>query len=114
ANASAYSFNVTVVPAGFLGYLTVWPAGSAQPLASTINSYLGVAVANAAIVSAGINGAVSVYATNPTDVILDINGYFAAQSNATTLSLALGAGSLPASSIGLANTALGVSALQTN
>jgi hypothetical protein len=114
ANASAYSFNVTVVPAGFLGYLTVWPAGGAQPLASTINSYLGVAVANAAIVSAGTNGAVSVYATNPTDVILDINGYFVAQSNSTTQSLALGAGSLPASSIGLGNTALGVSALQIN
>ncbi|MGI9071076.1 MAG: tail fiber domain-containing protein [Bryobacteraceae bacterium] len=114
ANASAYSFNVTVVPSGFLGYLTVWPAGGPQPLASTINSYLGVAVANAAIVSAGTNGAVSVYATNLTDVILDINGYFIAQSNSTTQSLALGAGSLPASSIGVGNTALGVSTLQIN
>jgi Chaperone of endosialidase len=114
ANASAYSFNVTVVPAGFLGYLTVWPAGGAQPLTSTINSYLGVAVANAAIVSAGTNGAVSVYATNPTDVILDINGYFVAQSNATTQSVALGAGALPSSSMGLGNTAIGISALQIN
>jgi hypothetical protein len=113
-NASAYSFNITVVPAGFLGFLTIWPAGLTQPLASTINSYLGVAVANAAIVSAGTNGAVSVYATNPTDVILDINGYFVAQSNSSTQSLALGAGSLPASSTGLGNTALGVSALQIN
>ncbi|MFL6354841.1 MAG: tail fiber domain-containing protein [Bryobacteraceae bacterium] len=114
ANASAYSFNVTVVPAGFLGYLTVWPAGGAQPLASTINSYLGVAVANAAIVSAGTNGAVSVYATNLTDVILDINGYFIAQSNSSTQSVALGVGSLPASSLGIANTAIGINTLQIN
>jgi hypothetical protein len=102
------------VPSGFLGYLTVWPAGSPQPLASTINSYLGVAVANAAIVSAGTNGAVNVYATNLTDVILDINGYFVAQSSYSTQSLALGIGALPAASIGLANTAIGVSALQNN
>lgn len=114
ANASAYSFNITVVPAGFLGYLTIWPAGGTQPIASTMNSYLGVVVANAAIVSAGTNGAVSVYATNPTDVILDINGYFVAQSNATTQSVALGTGSLPASSIGLGNTAIGVGTLQVN
>ena len=114
ATASAYSLNVTVVPAGFLGYLTVWPAGAAQPLASTINSYLGVAVANAAIVSAGTNGAVSVYATNPTDVILDINGYFIAQTNSNAQSLALGSGALSPSSIGLGNTAIGVSALQIN
>jgi hypothetical protein len=114
ANAAAYSLNVTVVPPGFLGYLTVWPTGGPQPVASTINSYLGVAVANAALVSAGTNGAVSVYATNPTDVILDINGYFVPQSSSTTLSTALGAGALPASSTGQSNTAIGVSALGTN
>jgi hypothetical protein len=114
ANASAYSLNVTVVPAGFLGYLTIWPAGSTQPLASTINSYLGVAVANAAIVSAGTNGALSVYATNLTDVILDVNGYFVTQCNSTTQSVALGTGSLPSSSTGLANTAIGVGTLQIN
>jgi len=114
ASASAYSFNVTVVPSGFLGYLTVWPAGAAQPLASTINSYLGVAVANAAIVSAGTNGAVNVYATNPTDVILDINGYFVPESSSTTQSVAVGTGALPLSSIGVANTAIGINALQTN
>lgn len=114
ANASAYSFNVTVVSSGFLGYLTVWPAGGAKPQASTINSYLGGAVANAALVSAGTNGAVSVYATNLTDVILDINGYFVAQSNASTQSLALGVGSLPTSSMGIANTAIGINTLQIN
>jgi hypothetical protein len=114
ATASAYSLNVTVVPAGFLGYLTVWPTGVTQPLASTVNSYLGVAVANAAIVSAGTGGAVSVYGTNTTDVILDIDGYFIGQSTTDTQSTAVGIGALPASSTGFSNTAVGLSALGSN
>ncbi len=77
SNAAAYSLNVTVVPDGYLGYLAAWPAGSAQPGASTLNSWDGSVVANAAIVPTGTDGAVSVYVTNPTNVIVDINGYFA-------------------------------------
>jgi hypothetical protein len=34
-------------------------------------------VANAAIVPAGTNGSISIHVTHPTQVILDINGYFA-------------------------------------
>jgi len=34
-------------------------------------------VANAAIVPAGAGGGIDVYVTNPAQVILDINGYFA-------------------------------------
>ena len=76
ATAQAYSLNVTVVPQGPLSFLTLWPTGQAQPQVSTLNSFGGIVVANAAIVPAGAGGAVSVYVTNPTDVILDINGYF--------------------------------------
>ncbi len=46
--AAAYSLNVTVVPHGFLGYLTVWPMGESRPLVSTLNSYDGRVKANAA------------------------------------------------------------------
>jgi hypothetical protein len=77
ATAAAYSLNVTVVPDGALSYLSVWPAGSAQPLVSTLNSFDGSVVANAAIVPAGTGGGISIYVTNQTQVILDINGYFA-------------------------------------
>ncbi len=76
ANAVAYSLNVTVVPHGRLGYLSIWPTGEAQPVVSTMNSPDGRTKANAAIVPAGNNGAVSVYVTNTTDVVLDIDGYF--------------------------------------
>jgi uncharacterized repeat protein (TIGR01451 family) len=76
ASARAYSFNVTVVPRGPLGWLTLWPAGNDQPTVSTLNSPGGEVVANAAVVPAGANGAIRVFATHATDVILDINGYF--------------------------------------
>jgi hypothetical protein len=75
--AAAYSFNVTVVPSGPLGFLTAWPTGQAQPLVSTLNSPDGTFLANAAIVPAGTGGAVNFFATNTTDLIVDINGYFA-------------------------------------
>jgi hypothetical protein len=76
ANASAYSLNITVVPLGPLGFLAVWPAGQPQPVVSTLNSGDGRIKANAAIVPAGASGAISVFATNPSHVIVDINGYF--------------------------------------
>ena len=76
--ATAYSLNVTVVPHGRLGYLTIWPAERPEPAVSTMNSLDGRVKANAAIVPAGANSAVSVYVTNTSDVILDIDGYFTA------------------------------------
>jgi trimeric autotransporter adhesin len=74
--AAAYSLNMTVVPDGFLGYLSVWPSGLAQPLVSTLNSFTGTVVANAAIVPTGAAG-VATYVTDRTELVIDINGYFA-------------------------------------
>jgi hypothetical protein len=76
-NAVAYALNVTVVPTGPLGFITTWPTGQPRPLASTLNSLDGRIKANAAVVPAGTNGSVSVYATEGTQVILDISGYYA-------------------------------------
>lgn len=81
STAAAYSLNVTAVPHGSLGYLTIWPTGQSQPLVSTLNATDGRVKANAAIVPAGTSGAVSVYVTNTADVILDINGYFVAATD---------------------------------
>ena len=75
SNAAAYSVNVTVVPQGHLGYLTAWPTGYTRPQTSLMNSD-GRTKANAAIVPAGDSSSISVYVTNTSNVILDINGYF--------------------------------------
>jgi len=77
AMAQAYSLNITAVPHGSLGYLTAWPTGDTQPGVSTLNSSTGSVTANAAIVPAGSGGDVSIYVSDASDVILDVNGYFA-------------------------------------
>jgi hypothetical protein len=77
SSAAAYSLNMTVVPSGGLGFLSAWPTGLAQPLGSILNAPKGLVVANAAVLPAGLNGAVDVFATNATQLIIDANGYFA-------------------------------------
>jgi DNA-binding beta-propeller fold protein YncE len=83
SSAAAYSLNVTVVPITTLGYLTIWPTPEIQPVVSTLNSPDGRVKANAAIVPAGVGGAVSVYVTDTTNVILDIDAYFAPAASNT-------------------------------
>jgi hypothetical protein len=74
--AMAYSFNVTVVPSGPLGWLTMWPTGSPRPHASTLNAPDGRITANAAIMPSGTDGSVDVFVTDTTHVVIDLNGYF--------------------------------------
>ncbi len=83
ANAAAYALNVTVVPMGRLGYLTIWPQGELQPLGSLLNSPDGRTKASAAIVPAGVDAGVSIYVTQTTNVIIDIDGYFAPANNSS-------------------------------
>jgi hypothetical protein len=51
-----------------------------------VNAPTGTVVANAAIVPAGTGGGIEVIATNPTDLIIDINGYFAPSGGVGALS----------------------------
>jgi hypothetical protein len=47
ASAKAYSLNATVLPSTSLQYLTLWGSGN-TPIVSTLNSFDGTVVANAA------------------------------------------------------------------
>lgn len=76
-DAAAYSVNVTALPIGPLTYLTIWPTGNVRPPVSTLNSLEGKIIANAALVRAGLGFAVSVFVTDPSYFVLDVNGYFA-------------------------------------
>ncbi len=77
--AQAYSMNFTVVPyeGEPLGYLTVWGQGAAKPAVSTLNNITATIVANAAIVPAGTGGGIAVYPSGNTQLVADIDGYFA-------------------------------------
>ena len=65
SSAGAYSLNVTVVPPGRLGYLTIWPTGEVMPFVSTMNSPDGRVKANAAIVPSGSNRSAFLPAIRP-------------------------------------------------
>lgn len=113
SNAQAYSLNFTVVPAGFLGYLSAWPTPNRpSPDVSILNSTTGQTIANAAVIPAGTNGtnpSIDVFVTNVTDVIIDINGYYVSQS-AVPLN---GTAAAPALTFNSANTGLFSAAANT-
>ena len=116
--AQAYSFNVTVVPhsGGAVDYVSLWPAGGTQPFVATLNDPQGIIAANAAIVPAGAPlGGISVYNAGPatTDVVIDMNGYFAAPTDANS-NTAVGVSTLASNTTGFVNTAIGADALQLN
>jgi hypothetical protein len=75
-NASAVVMNATVTDTTAAGYLTVWPTGAPQPLASNLNWVPSQTVANLAVVPLG-GGQVSVYDSAGTaDVVADIVGWY--------------------------------------
>jgi hypothetical protein len=75
-SAQAYALNITVVPNGPLGFVTVWPTGQSQPVVSHMNSLEGWVLANGAVVKAGTSGSLNVYATDSTHIVIDVTGYF--------------------------------------
>jgi hypothetical protein len=75
--AQAYSFDITVVPPGPLTYVTAYPTGQPTPVAAiAVESPQGTLASNTGIIPAGSNGSIDVYASNPTDLVIDINGYY--------------------------------------
>jgi hypothetical protein len=75
--ARVYSLNVTAIPREPLGYLTAWAGGQAQPPTATLSAVTGTVTANAALVEAGADVTINVYASNDTDLVVDVDGYFA-------------------------------------
>ena len=81
--AQAYSFNVTVVPSTSSGFVTAYPTGQPLPLAAPLVWSQGAVTSNAAVVAGGTGGSVDVFANSATDIVIDINGYYAPQSGIT-------------------------------
>ena len=116
--AQAYSLNLTLVPHPLgtpVNFVTMWPDnGSAIPSVSTLNDQQGAIVSNAAIVPAGTTaGGINVYAYGPTDIILDMNGFYAAPTDLNN-NTAIGTGALLSNTCGGQNTAVGQSALSAD
>ncbi len=71
----AVVLNATVTQPGAAGYLTIYPAGTARPLASDLNYGAGETQANLVVVQVGAGGKVSLYAASTTHVIFDVAGW---------------------------------------
>jgi len=84
--AAAVVLNVTATNSTQPGYLTVWPAGSAQPLASNLNFVPGQTVPNLVIAKVGVGGKVALFnSAGRTDFVADIGGWFPLTSGLTPL-----------------------------
>jgi subtilisin family serine protease len=80
-SASAVSLNITAVGAAGPGFLTVYPCGTGRPVVSSVN-YTGASpVANKVVVPVGSTGSVCIFTMAATDVVVDVDGWFAAGSS---------------------------------
>ncbi len=78
ASAAVVSFNFTALNVGGAGDLRVFQAGGSAPPTSTLNYNANTPnIANAAVVSLGTSGAITVQADAVSiDLIIDVNGYY--------------------------------------
>ncbi|MGI8809504.1 MAG: hypothetical protein ACR2KK_17025 [Acidimicrobiales bacterium] len=76
AGASAVILNATVTLPAAPGWLTMFPTGTARPLASDLNYTTGETRPNLVIVRVGAGGRVSLYMSAAGHVVLDTAGWF--------------------------------------
>ena len=75
ADAGTVFLNLTAADPSSGGFVTVFPCGSARPLASNIN-LTGVTTPNMVAAKIGDGGRVCIYTSGSTDLIADVLGYF--------------------------------------
>ena len=76
ANAATAVLNVTVTEPAAAGFVTVYPCGITQPLASNLNFTTGQTVPNAVISKIGTDGDVCLFTSQDTHLVVDVTGYF--------------------------------------
>jgi hypothetical protein len=84
SGVSAVAMNVTVTQPSARGYLTIYPTGTARPLAANLNFTPNKTVPNLVVVKLGTDGKVDMYnAAGSTYVVADVAGYFTATASGT-------------------------------
>ncbi|WP_159425560.1 PKD domain-containing protein [Streptomyces sp. fd1-xmd] len=86
---TAVALNVTVTGPGEAGHLSVFPGGGNVPITSNLNFTAGQTIANAVIVPVGPDGTINIRNGSwaGTDVIVDVVGYYSADSKAAYMGL---------------------------
>lgn len=74
---AAVSLNLTATNPDAAGFVTAFPCGAALPVVSNLNFQAGQTVANAALSTLSADGKLCFFSNVPTDLIADLNGWFA-------------------------------------
>ncbi len=76
STATAVVLNVTATEADGPGFVTVWPSGAPQPLASNLNlDAAGQTIANLVLVPIGADGKVLLYTLQGSHLVADVAGF---------------------------------------
>jgi len=78
AGATAVVLNVTDVSPAAAGFVTIYPEGTTEPNASNLNFSAGQTTANRVIVPVSTSGDVTIATSTPTDLVVDVSGYYSA------------------------------------
>ncbi len=81
ADAVGVALNVTAVDGAAAGFVTVFPCGSPQPTASNLNFTVGSTTPNAVFAKVGAGGKVCLFASQSTQLVVDVAGYFPATTS---------------------------------
>jgi hypothetical protein len=76
AGATTVVVNVTATEPTGAGYVTVYPCGIDPPLASNLNFVAGQTIPNTVLAKLAADGTICLYNSQPTQLIVDVNGYF--------------------------------------
>jgi hypothetical protein len=84
-NASAVAINLAAINPAGAGFLTAYPCGGTRPEASTVNHDTSAATSNSSIVKIGTGGKICIYSLAATDILVDVTGWFPANSGYTPI-----------------------------
>jgi hypothetical protein len=73
-DATAVTINVGAVRASGPGYLTIFPCGTDQPFASSVNYRGDDVISNSVVAQLGDDGKICIYTLQETDLIADVTG----------------------------------------
>ena len=85
SGATAVVLNVTATGEASQGFITVWPAGGTRPAASSLNYKPNKTVPNLVTIGLPASGQVSLYSLQATNLVVDVEGYYAAPTGTAGL-----------------------------
>jgi hypothetical protein len=91
SSAEAVSVNATVVIPAAAGWIAFFPTGTAWGGVANVNFVGNDVVGNSAVIPLGTGGSFEAYPSSATDLVVDVNGYYAPLSAVTSLNTLTGA-----------------------